>query len=214
MLLFIEVILVVLVGALFYLFRALFWMTMSMHHIYSWSDIAERGFVYSPRFKRAKRILHKVEDAAGISGVVLRLSYIKNINAMVTYGCNNGKLFPVIRITWGALKIQEEFIAAILAHELGHVKLHPYKTTLANQQRLSMAELRERELVADWEGVEILAKAGFDPFASWRFHNTYDSRIAEGIPANLQEYSDDTWDHSEPTYRRAFLRNLACMYAG
>lgn len=213
MLLFIEIFLVVCAIVLAFLVRKAFWMTMSAVHIYSWSNIAGRALVHSPRFVRAKRILHKLEDAAGISGVVLRLSYIKNINAMATYECNNGKLFPVIRITWGALKIQEEFIAAILAHELGHVKLHHYKTTLANQQRLSMAELRNRELVADWEGVEILAKAGFDPFASWKFHNTYDSRIAEGIPANLQEYSDETWDHPEPTYRRAFLRNLACMYA-
>jgi len=154
----------------------------------------------------------------------------KEPNAWVSFSLNKYS----VHATTGLLATlnDENELAGVLSHEIGHIKLGHYKDTVTRSvlwallykvigdqkvggvsltgAGLSLAEAgfsREQEIEADDFGVHLAARAGYDP---WGLYNSFQAMKKAGF-----ETSPSGFNSHPPTERRLqHVRNTTISVAG
>jgi len=160
-----------------------------------------------PEFQRIQPILNKLRrhTPLGIEHVELYIRLDDKPNA----GAGNGPKGAIMIINSGLVRrlTTDDELAGVVAHELGHIIDHhsevPLKDMLFNAWMYKWH--RTREHAADIRGVELMARAGYDPLAAARALKV----ITAGDPAVPKDI-----DTHPPGESRQKLLMWYCDYRG
>ncbi len=190
---------------------------------------APSGAAVNPQ--RVPAVWERLTATAGLSDAgPIHLEDKEEPHAWVSFSLNKYS----VHATTGLLSTlnDENELAGVLSHEIGHIKLGHYKDTLTRNvlwallykvigdqkvggvsltgAGLSLAEAgfsREQEIEADDFGVRLAAKAGYDP---WGLYNSFQTMKKAGY-----ETSPSGFNSHPPTERRLqHVRNTTISVAG